>query len=87
MPFFNTSPPQRGGSHVLFQHFSSPKGRQSHPFLTLLLPKGEAVMLFFNTSPPRRGVPEAKLACFVVGSNQENDATSYFMVGSVPQKL
>ena len=44
-------------------------------------------MLFFNTSPPRRGVPEAKLACFVVGSNQENDATSYFMVGSVPQKL
>ena len=47
--------PHGGGDHVLFQHFSSPQGRHSCPFSTLLLPEGEAVMSFFNTSPPRRG--------------------------------
>ena len=44
--------PHGGGDHVLFQHFSSPQGRQSCPFLILLLPAGEALMSFFNISPP-----------------------------------
>ena len=72
MSFFDTSPPRRGGSQALFDTFSSLQGRQSRPYLTLLLPTAVCGRLLVD---------------LVVGSNQENDHTFYLMVGSMAQIL
>ena len=71
-PFSWQVTPHEGGDHALFEHFSSPQGRRLGPFSTFLLPAAAR---------------EHRLVDLVVGSNQENGNTSYFMVGSIPQKL